>query len=79
MKDDIFDGLRDTRLSKPETWKDFIQHAPPAERNYLSQIFELLKDMARDAKANGTAQNAFIYNFRTRGCICYDIRHTPSP
>lgn len=70
-KDEIFDGLRATRLSDADSWKKFIQSAPPNERQYLGQVHQLLKDMAKDARPG--AMNAFIYNFRTKNCIAYDL------
>ena len=70
LKDDVFEGLRGTRLSDPESWRKFIQSAPLAERQYLGHVHELLDDMASEAK---NLRNAFIYNFRTRACICYDL------
>lgn len=73
-KDDIFEGLRATRLTDADTWKKFIQSAPPHERQYLGQVHQLLKDMAKDARPGAT--NAFIYNFRTKNCIAYDLGQT---
>ncbi|MCJ1421819.1 hypothetical protein MMC32_008186 [Xylographa parallela] len=71
MKDDIFEGLRDTRLSDPESWRRLIQNAPFAERQYLGNLHELLNDMSSEAK--GASRNAFVYNFRTKACIYYDL------
>lgn len=74
-KDATFEGLRGTLLSDPETWKRFIQNAPPNERQYLGQVHQLLKGMAEDAKP--ASRNAFIYNFRTKNCIPYDFGPVP--
>ncbi|MCJ1378773.1 hypothetical protein MMC17_001872 [Xylographa soralifera] len=71
MKDDIFEGLRDTRLSDPESWRRLIQNAPLAERPYLASLHELLNDMSSEAK--GASRNAFVYNFRTKACIYYGL------
>ena len=71
MKDDIFDGLRDTRLTDPESWRRYIQSAPVAERQYLSKVHDLLLDKAKAAKGNN--RSAWVYNFRTKACICYDL------
>ena len=68
MKDDTFQGLRNTRLSDGESWRNYIQHAPLAERQYLGQVHEELQKMR-----GGSTRNAWIYNFRTRGCIYYDL------
>jgi eukaryotic translation initiation factor 2-alpha kinase 4 len=70
-KDEIFEGFRGTRLSDPDSWKKFIQSAPPNERQYLGQVHLLLKNMAKDAKPG--LRNAFIYNFRTKNSIPYDL------
>lgn len=75
-KDETFEGLRGTRLSDPESWRKFIQSAPPTERQYLGQVHLLLKDMAKDARPSGRS-NAFIYNFRTKNSIPYDLGLPP--
>ncbi|MCJ1476874.1 hypothetical protein MMC13_005543 [Lambiella insularis] len=75
MKDDVFAGLRDTRLSDPDSWRRVIQNAPLAERAYLGSLHELLEDMASEAK--GPVKNAFLYNFRTRACVYYDLWRAP--
>ena len=70
-KDDIFDGIIDTRLSDPESWKKFIQSAAPGERQYLGQLQNLLKDMAKEAVPRNTT--SIVYNFRTKSCISYNL------
>ncbi|KAI4279172.1 MAG: hypothetical protein L6R38_005099 [Xanthoria sp. 2 TBL-2021] len=74
-KDDIFEGIRETRLGDADSWKKFIQHAPAGERMYLQEVHELLKSKA--AKAKTGYRSAFLYNFRTGGCIWYDLGHAP--
>ena len=74
-KDETFEALRGTRLSDPESWNKLIQSAPPAERQYLGQVHLLMKDMAKNAKPSG--RNAFIYNFRTKNSIPYDLGISP--
>ncbi|KAH0562566.1 hypothetical protein GP486_002750 [Trichoglossum hirsutum] len=73
-RDDILDMIRETRLSDPDSWRKVIQSVPLTERKYLSQVHELLNDMAQDAKV--TTRNAFIYNFRTGACIYYDLERS---
>ena len=75
MKDDVFEGLRDTRLADPESWRRFVQSAPLAERAYLSQVHELLLNMAKEGK--GRERNAWVYNFRTKACLLYDLGRAP--
>lgn len=53
-----------------------IQNAPPSERKYLSQVHELLCDLANESQmGDGTESyaNAFIYNYRTGSCLYYDL------
>ena len=70
-KDDIFDGIIDTRLSDPDSWKKFIQSAAPGERQYLGQLQNLLKTMAKEAVPGNST--AIVYNFRTKSCISYNL------
>ncbi|KAL8979809.1 MAG: hypothetical protein Q9205_004953 [Flavoplaca limonia] len=74
-KDDIFEGIRDTRLGNADSWRKFIQHAPAGERTYLQEVHELLESKA--AKAKSGYRSAFLYNFRTGGCIWYDLGRLP--
>lgn len=70
-KDEFLEVLKTTRLNDADMWKRFIQNSPPSERQYLGQVHQLLKDMAKDAKPGAT--HVFIYNFRTKNCITYDL------
>lgn len=74
-KDDTFDGIADTRLSDPESWKKFIQSAAPGERQYLGQLQNMLKSMAKEATQESSS-NAIIYNFRTKACVSYHLGRT---
>ena len=71
-KDDTFDGIAETRLSDPDSWKKFIQSAAPGERHYLGQLQNMLKGMAKEVTPEGN-DNAIIYNFRTKACVSYNI------
>ena len=70
-KDDIFEGISNTRLSDPESWKKFIRGAAPSERQYLGQLQNLLQIMAQESVPGNTA--AIVYNFRTKACISYNL------
>lgn len=74
-KDEIFEGIIETRLSDPDSWKEFIQGAPPGERQYLGQLQNMLKNMQKDATPSNS--NAIIYNFRTKACIAYHLGKAP--
>ncbi|KAH8430468.1 putative protein kinase (Gcn2) [Aspergillus melleus] len=75
-RDDLLDAIRDTRLSDPDSWRAVIQNAPLTERKYLSQVHELLMDLANESRMGDGADdftNAFIYNYRTGSCVYYDL------
>lgn len=71
IKDDVFDGIRDTRLGDADSWKKFIQHCPAGERGYLQDLQDMLKSKAAEAAA--AYRSAFLYNFRTGSCMWYDL------
>lgn len=71
-KDEIFDGIAETRLSDPESWRKFIQNAAPGERQYLGQLQDMLKNVAKETMSGSTTQ-AIVYNFRTKACISYSL------
>lgn len=66
--DEILEAMRATRISDLDSWRTVIQSAPLQERKYLQQVLELLRDMAEGGK-----KGAFVFNYRTRGCIYYDL------
>ncbi|KAI9791960.1 MAG: hypothetical protein M1816_003229 [Peltula sp. TS41687] len=75
VKDDILDAISRTAVSDPDGWRKVIQSVPLADRKYLSEVHELITDIARDVKGTNV-RNAFIYNFRTSACIYYDLERT---
>ncbi len=66
--DEILEAMRDTRLNDLDSWRVLIQSAPLQERKYLQQVLDLLRDMADTGR-----KGAFVFNYRTRGCIYYDL------
>ncbi|KAJ5562831.1 Serine/threonine-protein kinase GCN2 [Penicillium sp. DV-2018c] len=75
-RDEVLDAIRNTRLSDTESWRSVIQNAPLTERKYLSQVHELLTDLAAENRASDNTEgyaNAFIYNYRTGSCVYYDL------
>ncbi|KAI9677478.1 MAG: hypothetical protein M1817_006432 [Caeruleum heppii] len=71
VKDDVLDAIRDTSLGDPDSWRRVIRSVPAADGKYLSQVHELMCDLAREMK--GVTRNSFIYNFRTGACVYYDL------
>lgn len=73
---DIISALRKTRLWDSESWREMIHGAPIKERNYLTELQELLSSFAHEAvqvEGEEKYSNAFVYNFRTGVCILYDL------
>jgi translation initiation factor 2-alpha kinase 4 len=81
-KEEVMNLLKETRLSDPDSWRYFIQKMPLAERKYLQELHDLLLGYrARwveskgegGANGEGPVGKAFVYNFRTGGCLLYDL------
>ncbi|KAF1998899.1 kinase-like protein [Amniculicola lignicola CBS 123094] len=80
-KDEVMSLIKETRLSDPDGWRKAIQSLPIAERKYLQELHDLLLGYAskwREVSASGTGRSgeggkAFVYNFRTGGCLLYDL------
>ena len=70
IKDDTFERIRETRLSDIESWKKLIQHTPADDRAYLRNLQSCLQDTVTERPGNN---RAFIYNFRSKSCIYYDL------
>lgn len=71
VKDDIFERIRETRLSDTESWKRFIQNTPADDRAYLKEVQKCLQDMATERPE---IRSVFVYNFRGgKSCIYYDL------
>lgn len=68
-RDEYFDGIRDTKLSDTEGWRKFIQNTAADDRKYLRDLQKLLQDASNQSEA----RNAFIYDFRSKACIYYDL------
>ena len=66
--DNTLEHIRNTRLADGESWKLVLQSVPSQERRYVQLVFELLKDYATEGH-----RGAFVFNFRTKACIYYDL------
>ena len=69
-KDEIFERIRGTKLSDPESWKRFIQNTPADDRTYLKNLQDCLRDVAKE---HPELTGCFVYNFRTKSCVYYDL------
>lgn len=82
-KDEVMHSLRETRLSDPDSWRKVIQNLPIAERKYLQELHDLLlkyaarwrEEVGEGAAKSGEGGKAFVYNFRTGGCLLYDLEN----
>lgn len=72
-KDEVLEAIRGARLSDSDSWKKVIQHESVGERLYLTQVQELLKGYKKEWLEGKGARVAGLYNFRTGGCIAYDL------
>ena len=80
-KEEVMTLIKETRLSDPESWRYFIQRMPLAERKYLQELHDLLlgyrtrwlESKALEGGGEGAVGKAFVYNFRTGGCLLYDL------
>jgi eukaryotic translation initiation factor 2-alpha kinase 4 len=69
--DHVMELIRDTKLSDAESWRKVTQAVPTAEKRYIGEIHDLMNTLANQNK--DITRNAFVYNFRTRMCIYYDL------
>lgn len=82
-KDEVMNSIHETRLSDPDSWRKVIQNLPLAERKYLQELHDLLlkyaarwKEIIMEGSAkSGEGGKAFVYNFRTGGCLLYDLEN----
>ncbi|KAF2474345.1 kinase-like protein [Lindgomyces ingoldianus] len=80
-KDEVMNLIRETRLSDPDGWRKAIQSLPLGDRKYLQDLHDLLLNYAanwKEVSADGAGRSgeggkAFVYNFRTGGCLLYDL------
>jgi translation initiation factor 2-alpha kinase 4 len=80
-KEEFMTMIRETRLSDPDSWRQAIQKMPIAERKYLQDLHDLLlKYKAQwtevkneEGRGSGEGGKAFVYNFRSGGCLLYDL------
>jgi translation initiation factor 2-alpha kinase 4 len=80
-KEEVMNLIRETRLSDPDSWRQAIQKMPIAERKYLQDLHDLLLQYKsrwyevrnEEGKGSGEGGKAFVYNFRTGGCLLYDL------
>jgi translation initiation factor 2-alpha kinase 4 len=82
-KDEVMSLIRETRLSDPDSWRKAIQSLRVEERKYMQELHDLLlgyaskwrEDVSQGSSRGGEGGKAFVYNFRTGGCLLYDLEN----
>lgn len=70
--DAVMDLVRETVLSKHETWRTAEERAPTAEK-YVREMEDQLKIWRSAYEEGKGSRHSFIYNFRTGTCLYYDL------
>lgn len=73
--DAVIDLIRGTSLSDPESWRRVEHSVGTVEKKYVREIHDMLQQWRWEweARKEGSAANAFVYNFRTGKCVYYDL------
>ncbi|KAK0636270.1 anticodon binding domain of tRNAs-domain-containing protein [Bombardia bombarda] len=72
--DNVLKMIRATSLGDAESWRRVEQSVGTAEKNYVREIQEMLKEWRWEWEANKKGGgHAFVYNFRTGTCVYYDL------
>ena len=75
-REGVLELIQETRLSDPDSWRRLLQTIPAADRPYVEQIHDLLRKNAakwQSGTEGASERVSFVYNFRTGGCILYDL------
>jgi translation initiation factor 2-alpha kinase 4 len=71
--DQVMDLIRGTALSEPESWRKVEHSVTTAEKKYVREVQDMLREWRNDWESSGGTRHAFVYNFRTGNCIYYDL------
>ncbi|KAI1106062.1 serine/threonine-protein kinase gcn2 [Jackrogersella minutella] len=71
--DVVLDLIQDTALSEAESWRKAEQSVDKNERRYVREIHDMLQAWRSSWEIKDGSRHAFVYNFRTTKCICYDL------
>lgn len=74
-RDEIVEMIRQTKLSDTEGWRRVAQDANLSERQYVQEVWDLLKEFKLQYAdpATGQGRNCFLFNFRSGMMIMYDL------
>lgn len=71
--DAVVDMIKTTSLADPESWRRVEHSVGTAEKKYVREIHDMLKQWRWEWEAKRGPGHAFVYNFRTGKCIYYDL------
>lgn len=69
----VLDLIQETSLSDGESWRKLEQSVTTTERHYVRDIRDMLTDWRSAWEQGEGSRHCFLYNFRTEGCIYYDL------
>ncbi|KAH8898540.1 serine/threonine-protein kinase gcn2 [Thozetella sp. PMI_491] len=73
--DAVMDLIRTTTsLSDPDSWRRVEQAVGGAEKQYVRDVHDMLRGWRDEWAAGKGPMHAFVYNFRTGGCLYYDLQ-----
>ena len=70
LKDELFESMRGIRIDDGESWRRVIQQSDLTSRHYMDQVHDELIEISRMPQKYS---NAFLYNFRSKACMIYDL------
>ncbi|KAM7217902.1 Serine/threonine-protein kinase GCN2 [Rhypophila decipiens] len=72
--DDVMDLIRATSLSDADSWRRVEQMVGTVEKKYVREIHDMLQGWRDEFESGrGGPGSAFVYNFRSRSCLYYDL------
>ena len=71
--DDVMAMIHATNLSDADSWRRVEQMVGTVEKNYVREIHDMLQGWRWEFEAGKGPGHAFVYNFRSKNCIYYDL------
>lgn len=72
-RDDVLEFVRAARLSEAESWRKAVQGVQLSERQYVQQVQGVLAEWRKRWSEGEGGRVACVFNFRTGGCVYYDL------
>lgn len=66
--DETLQKIRNSRLTDVESWRSIRHSVALNDRGYMQEVQEQLQEWA-----NAGEEGAFLYNYKTKACIFYDL------